>query len=106
MERFINNLPNNNTIEGKIRIAFNHFMEGTKMYSKEGWEITTQEGFKHVALHEFKSKLTEESLNKYIENYNKEHVTPTEYRKLKMQLDEYSIKDFEERVLSKYKEVK
>ena len=70
------------------------------------YQTTIQEGFKHVALHEFKSKLTEENLDKYIENYNKEHVTPTEYRKLKMQLDEYSIKDFEERVLSKYKEAK
>ena len=105
MERFISNLPNNTT-EEKIRIAFNHFMEGTKMYSKEGWEITTQDGFKRVALHEFKSKLTKENLDKYIENYNKEHVTPTEYRKLKMQLDEYHMKDFEERVLHKYKEVK
>ena len=37
---------------------------------------------------------------------NKEHVTPTEYRKLKMKLDEYHAKDFEERVLNKYKEVK
>ena len=42
MKKFISNLPNNTT-EEKIRIAFNHFMEGAKMYSKEGWEITTQE---------------------------------------------------------------
>ena len=104
MKKFIDNLPNNTT-EEKIKIAFHHFMEGTKMYSKEGWEITTQDGFKHVALHEFKSKLTEKNLDKYIENYNKEHVTPTEYRKLKMKLDEYHAKDFEERVLNKYKEV-
>ena len=102
MQKFINKLPDN-TIEEKIKIAFCHFMAGTKMYSKEGWEITTQDGFKYVALHEFKSKSTENSLNKYIEKYNKENVTPTKYRELNTELDEYHTKDFEQRRLDNFK---
>lgn len=102
MQKFIEHLPNN-TIEEKIKIAFRHFMAGTKMYSKEGWEITTQDGFKYVALHEFKSKSTESSLNKYIEKYNIENITPTKYRELKIELDTYRRKDFKQRTIDNLK---
>lgn len=85
MMKFINNLPVQHLpMTEKVAITFNHFMEYNKMYFANGHEITTQYGFKRAVLEE--TKLTEKQIDKIINDYNRENITPDKYRKMCLKL--------------------
>ena len=90
MKKFIESLPGFNgkyTIE-LVEIAFQHFMDGTEMYHDKEYSdgskilITTQYGFKNEILNNSKIKMSEKRIDKMINDFNNEYVTPEEYRNL------------------------
>lgn len=96
MRKFMKTLPIYNGKFNKLTvgIAFHHFMGGTRMKTKDGYEITTQAGFIREVISDADIKVTEKQIRKIVNDYNKEYpTTPDTYRELKQQLNELQHKN-------------
>ena len=91
MRQFIKNLPmyNGEVTEELVEIALHHFMAGQKMYFDGGYEITTQAGFANAVIDNY--KWTRRKIQKIIDTFNKEYISPDAYRELKYNI-RYNIK--------------
>lgn len=96
MRKFMKTLPIYNGKFDKLTvgIAFHHFMGGTRMETKDGYEITTQAGFIREVITDADIKVTEKQIHKIVNDYNKDYpTTPDTYRELKQQLNELKHKN-------------
>ena len=111
MEKFMKRLPvyNGKFTKEVIEITFHHFMSGTKMYFDKIYsdgsqhEITTQYGFKKALLDNPNVKIGEKTIDKIIADYNKEYITPEEYRQLHIKYNELYDKIYHEELRKQYK---